>query len=98
MDSLQRLQSWFASQCDGEWEHSFGVQIDTLDNPGWSVTIDLADTPWADLSMPSLDAERTPTDWVHVKVSAGKFSAAGGPYNLSEIVDHFLRAVSARSS
>jgi len=29
--------------------HSFGVAIDTLDNPGWMVTIDLAETRWRDV-------------------------------------------------
>ncbi|MEH0820740.1 Imm53 family immunity protein [Micromonospora sp. CPCC 205714] len=38
------LQAWYATQCDGEWEHEFGIQIETVDNPGWSVSIDLGDT------------------------------------------------------
>lgn len=44
MNVLQEIQSWYISNCNGDWEHSFGVSIDTLDNPGWSVRIDLADT------------------------------------------------------
>jgi hypothetical protein len=43
--TLQRLQRWFASNCDQEWEHDFGVKIETLDNPGWLVQIDLIGTP-----------------------------------------------------
>ena len=27
------LQSWYQSQCDGDWEHEFGIRIETLDNP-----------------------------------------------------------------
>jgi hypothetical protein len=38
------LQSWYVAQCNGDWEHSYGIAIDTLDNPGWSVTIDVART------------------------------------------------------
>ena len=48
MNQLTWLQSWFLEQCDGEWEHSYGVRVDTLDNPGWSLEIDLAGTALQD--------------------------------------------------
>ncbi|GHB54781.1 hypothetical protein GCM10010331_48120 [Streptomyces xanthochromogenes] len=32
---LDRLQSWYSAQCNGDWEHEWGIKIDTLDNPGW---------------------------------------------------------------
>ena len=38
-EELIWLQRWFAAQCDGQWEHGFGITIETLDNPGWSVRI-----------------------------------------------------------
>lgn len=41
---IDRIQSWFAERCNGEWEHEFGITIETLDNPGWRVRIDLAGT------------------------------------------------------
>lgn len=44
MNELVRLQEWFKSQCNGDWEHSLGVSITTCDNPGWWVKIDLAGT------------------------------------------------------
>jgi hypothetical protein len=33
--NLSRLSTWYQSQCDERWEHSFGLKIETLDNPGW---------------------------------------------------------------
>jgi hypothetical protein len=33
-DLLEWLMRWYAAHCDGEWEHTYGVVIDTLDNPG----------------------------------------------------------------
>ncbi len=42
--AISRLHSWYANQCDGDWEHEFGVRIDTLDNPGWIVSIDVKGT------------------------------------------------------
>ena len=44
MDAIKWLQEWYKSNCDGDWEHLFGVQITTLDNPGWLIEIDLTDT------------------------------------------------------
>ncbi|MFE2849501.1 Imm53 family immunity protein, partial [Streptomyces scopuliridis] len=32
---LDWLQNWYTQQCDGDWEHEWGVKIATLDNPGW---------------------------------------------------------------
>jgi len=32
---MERIQDWYRRQCDGDWEHSYGVKIETLDNPGW---------------------------------------------------------------
>jgi hypothetical protein len=42
---IEELQQWYESQCDGDWEHDFGMRIGTLDNPGWSVEINVVDTP-----------------------------------------------------
>ena len=39
------LQNWYTDQCNGEWEHEYGVNIQTSDNPGWIIDIDLAFTP-----------------------------------------------------
>ncbi|MEV8403368.1 Imm53 family immunity protein [Streptomyces niveus] len=41
---LDWLRNWYAQQCDGEWEHERGVRIATLDNPGWTVSIDLEES------------------------------------------------------
>ena len=41
------LQSWYEKQCNSDWEHNYGIKIETLDNPGWSITVDLVDTNWS---------------------------------------------------
>jgi hypothetical protein len=41
---IQGLQNWYLAKCDGDWEHEFGISIETLDNSGWMVTIDLSNT------------------------------------------------------
>jgi hypothetical protein len=42
--TLERLQRWYESHCDDEWEHAHGVRIGTLDNPGWSIEVNLDGT------------------------------------------------------
>jgi Immunity protein 53 len=37
-------EAWHASQSNGDWEHSWGVKIDNLDHPGWSISINLDKT------------------------------------------------------
>ena len=43
-DSLPRLIKWFTQHCDGEWENDHGISIESCDNPGWWVKIDLKGT------------------------------------------------------
>ena len=58
-DVLLRLQAWYADQSDGEWEHSYGVRIDTLDNPGWAVRIDLNGTSVEDRALDREEVHRS---------------------------------------
>lgn len=38
---LKWLENWYSSNCDGDWEHGYGIRIETLDNPVWAVRINL---------------------------------------------------------
>src|SRR4051794_5613598 len=44
MHTLVEIQDWFTEQCNGTWENSNGIKIETCDNPGWWVRISLKDT------------------------------------------------------
>ena len=35
-EAFNWLQGWYMAHCDDDWEHSFGVTIETIDNPGWN--------------------------------------------------------------
>jgi hypothetical protein len=48
MEILQWIQQWYKEQCDGDWEHSYGITIESLDNPGWLVKVDLENTKLED--------------------------------------------------
>ena len=47
MDPLARLRVWYARHCNGVWEHASGITIQSCDNPGWWVKVDLAGTSLA---------------------------------------------------
>lgn len=93
IDLIGRLQEWYAKECNGDWEHSYGISIETLDNPGWMISIDLSDTNWEDLSVERKIIERTESDWVQFEVSRRKFVASGGPANLGELIAIFLETI-----
>lgn len=86
---LSRLQRWYAAQCDGDWEHGLGVQIEALDNPGWRVKIQLTATPLEAAEFPEVrvDDER---EWIDCRVTNGEFRGAGGPHMLGAILEIFV--------
>jgi len=91
MKSIQRLQDWYRSQCDGEWEHSFGIRIDTLDNPGWSVTIDLTDTGLETKPFDPVSRDMGDDDWLICRIEGKTFRGAGDPGKLEAILETFLK-------
>ncbi len=90
MDSpLNYLQEWYSAQCNGEWEHDYGIEISTLDNPGWRLKIRLTDTNLENREFADLRVETTDTDWFHCWVEDGFFNAACGPKNLEQVLSSF---------
>ena len=93
---LEWLMTWYQLNCDGHWEHQYGIKIETLDNPGWSMKIDLQGTPKSGSVLPYKLVERTESDWVGVSVTDNKFDVAGGPGNLLEMIGLFKDFVEGR--
>jgi len=54
--ALARLQRWYKSNCDGEWEHAHGIRIQTLDNPGWLIDIEVVGTPMEAVAFERVEA------------------------------------------
>jgi immunity protein 53 of polymorphic toxin system len=96
LDEIAQIQNWYLGQCNGDWEHEYGLQIGTLDNPGWSVQIDLADTeletkPFSPVEK-GIGAEsfEDDQDWYSCKVENKKFVCACGPLHLRTALRVFL--------
>jgi hypothetical protein len=96
MTTIEALQEWYSSQCNQDWEHTHGVEIGTLDNPGWSLEVDLAGTALEGSTFAVHShgvgdtVEPGSHDWLVCKVEGGKFVAYGGPRKLDEMINVFL--------
>ncbi|WP_349985626.1 immunity 53 family protein [Stenotrophomonas sp. WHRI 8082] len=88
--AISLLQKWYARHCDEDWEHSYGIKIDTLDNPGWILTVDLDDTEFSERLLPRNRLDRSEADWVQSEISGRRYIACGGVLNLEEMVLQFL--------
>jgi hypothetical protein len=90
MSAFQELQRWYQSQCNGDWEHTNGVKIDTLDNLGWCLTIDLESTNLANRHFTKIDRLSDSAGWFVCEVRNLRFEGRGGPLMLEELVTIFL--------
>jgi len=91
MNDFIWLQNWYAAQCNGEWEHQYGIQIDTIDNPGWRLRISLQKTGFE--SSDFAIEQKGETDWFVCKIHEGIFEAYGGSKNLEDIFAAFRKCV-----
>ena len=97
MDStLDALQRWYAAHCDGEREHHHGISIQTCDNPGWWVKIDLEgtelrDCPFARVAV-NVDADgfQQSDRWLCCHIENGIWNGAGDETKLATILQAFL--------
>jgi Immunity protein 53 len=86
---LSWLQHYYQSCCDGDWEHGNGIQIHTLDNPGWRISISLRDTMLETMPFERQEAEKTDDDWYHCWRDEEYFHGVGGALNLVSILSVF---------
>jgi hypothetical protein len=108
-DQLGWLERWYQSRCDGEWEHDCGLTVETLDNPGWLVKIDLQGVELEAMANgrvlsvvgepPSESNGNVGGDiWMVCKIEAGKFVGAGDPTQLRAIIGQFRSYIEAEGA
>jgi hypothetical protein len=91
MSVLARLEKWYRSHCDGLWEQEYGVEIETLDNPGWRVRIDLQGTALQTVPFASYKSRYDDeSDWMHCWRDDVVFHIACGPECLETALRVFL--------
>ncbi len=92
------LQGWYHLQCDGDWEHEFGINIKTVDNPGWYVTIDLTGTECEELDFENVTYEANESDWYYCQKKDNRFDVSCSPSNLTLVLKIFRHWVEESDS
>jgi hypothetical protein len=90
-NTVERIQKWFKINCNDDWEHTYGLSICTLDNPGWEVKIDLTGTSLENLSY-SKEFQDTmdKNHWYRIRTNDNVLEMFCGPENLDQILLIFL--------
>lgn len=89
--ALTSLIEWFSSQCDGNWEHSYGIIIESLDNPGWMVSIDTRDLDTEIKNFDWVKLELENKGWMHYHVKGNRFECACDPNSLRLAIETFIK-------
>lgn len=95
LDNMAWLTRWYATECNGDWEHQNGIRIETIDNPGWRVTIGLygtllEDVPFSPVRFNVDVPNGDPTQrWHMCRVADCCFTGAGGALDLDVILGIF---------
>ena len=88
---LEWLQQWFYDNHDEELNYISDIKIEALDNPGWTVEIDLIGTKYENMFNLKMEEDKGDDDWIVCSINRSGFKGAGDSYKLSEIIEVFRR-------
>ncbi len=96
MSAIEELQRWYLSQCNEDWEHTYGIDIGSIDNPGWRLKVPLSGTTIEGKSYLGFsygvgaDSDKSNHNWLYTKIENNEFIGFGGPEKLEELITIFL--------
>ncbi len=90
-ENLLWLLNWYDIQCDGKWERLFGIEINSIDNPGWAITISIQETELKDKNFEKVSLNRSKRDWLACKIENGFFEGYCGTFNFFEVLLSFRK-------
>lgn len=93
IDNLEWLDGWYQRQCNGEWEHSKGVQLESLEQRGWQLTINLTGTSAENAEPQRVSFGSSCGEWIACSISPDRFEGSGDPRRLEQIIGIFRRWV-----
>ena len=85
--AFQLISDWFLSQCDGDWEHEFGIEIYTVSNPGWYIKIPLEETELEIIIIDIVHNIESEDDWYFIKTEENTIHAACSFNNIEKILN-----------
>ncbi len=92
-DNLEWLEGWYQRQCDGAWEHTEGIRLESLRRPGWRLTINLEGTTAQNAAPNRLSLDTSGEEWIDCSICAERFEGAGDPRRLEQIIGIFRKWV-----
>jgi hypothetical protein len=87
--TLTWLQAWYQFHANDDWREEYGVKIETLANPGWSLRIDLVETYLETKPFSEIHEDRGEEDWMFCRVTDCTFEASGDPSKLQKMIEVF---------
>jgi hypothetical protein len=90
------LEDWYHSNCNEDWEHKYGVTIESLDNPGWRIKIDLRGTPLEHEELSIAEENKGEGDWYSYSVKDSIYNGAGDPHKLIFLIEVFKKFIERR--
>jgi len=90
------LTQWYASMCDGLWEHGRGVHLVTLDNPGWCLEIELNGTTLGNVELQRVLHDYADDDWFAYEIRDTLFVGACSISRLDEMIATFRKMITER--
>ena len=79
---IELLNTWYLAQVNGDWEHKYGISLETLDNPGWKLEITGAD----ERKHLDIYIDNDDDDWFFVKANEHSFTGTSSPNQLNNIL------------
>ncbi|EKO13451.1 Imm53 family immunity protein [Leptospira kirschneri] len=83
------LMKWYQSQCDGDWEHEYGLKINTNKDQAWQVEIDIRFTELHDFELDTALEQKGTNNWYSFSIKDGRFLAEGDSKKLPVILEKF---------
>ncbi|QCO35680.1 MULTISPECIES: Imm53 family immunity protein [Leptospira] len=83
------LMKWYQSQCDGDWEHEYGLKINTNKNQAWQVEIDIRFTELHEFELDTALEQKGTNNWYSFSIKDGRFLAEGDSKKLPIILEKF---------
>jgi hypothetical protein len=97
--TLTRIQNWYKLNCNGDWEHSYGMKISNLDNPGWDIKIDIQDTALENLDYKKeFQNPNNEFDWYFISSTESTLNMSCGIDNFEQILKIFLDEIIPKHS
>lgn len=88
-NNINWLCEWYSNNCDGDWEHQNGVVIETIDNPGWNIIINIKSNLGKIEDIPWIHYEVDVNDWMGYKIENKRFEASGDASKLNLLIGLF---------